>query len=249
MHIAHVTRTFLIETRKFEKLSTAIVHCRSEPDAKMIHQLRICTKRIRANLWVLKHDYISDTPIKQLRRTLKKIGHTLGARRDCDVALNLANKQKIDAKNLNRARHFAGQKCIEILTRHSPLTITRLNKIYYELSRNPPKAAQRRSIGSLRKELLKWQFHTPKDNAEFHELRKTVKKSTYILEASKKTPHKRVIQFQRRLGILHDMSVFAEIAQISPEMEKRIRQMKKRVLKLRKRSLLVLIKHMSDRRR
>lgn len=234
--IVDVARYIGSQVGDFKKAATRLNN--SQMDAKTVHQLRVSTRRIRAVLWVLRHDWdVSWSALDSLSRHMKEVARVLGARRELDVTIQMAKHYGLDAKHLYHRQQVAGKRLVKFFSLHGATILARLEKTAAKLKDELPKKRCLGSSDKLKKRLSKWQSNLPKTQEELHELRIFVKKIRYILEARNLGPYKLINELQSLLGMVHDLEVLSKLAGSTPKTKQAAKETLEGVAKIQQKTL------------
>ncbi len=230
------------QIRIFKKITENFTPLENEVSGERVHKLRVCTRRLRAIFWVLRHDFSAYRLIKfeSIIRDLKAVGRVLGTRRQLDVDLEISEKFKIDADFLCRKRRNAGDKMTKFVFSRAPTIALQMDKIVNSLNARTLKWNVPGLADHLKKRLRRWQKHPPVTDGDFHELRIFVKKTRYILEARGQQPRKIMSRFQTLLGKAHDLEIFARTIENTPKIERERKKYRHRCRNKQKKALRVL---------
>jgi CHAD domain-containing protein len=192
-----------------------------QTDDEQVHQFRVCTRRIRGILWVVRHDYRHwhCKKVRAASHELRQVGAILGKRRELDVCLAMSKKYGLNTGHLEVRRLREGVRVRSFAARRGESVITHLENLASLLMADPPQARRRDSSADLRKRLCNWQKSPPKSDRDFHKLRIFVKKMIYIFAARDQPIDRKLKLFQRLLGRMHDLAVMQETLASNPEIE------------------------------
>jgi CHAD domain-containing protein len=214
--------TYLAEQiQRLKAASRALAAGGDQTDDEQVHQFRVCTRRIRGILWVVRHDYRHwhCKKVRAVRHELKQVGDILGKRRELDVCLAMSKKYGLKMGRLEVERLREGGRVRSFMARRGESVITQLEKLALLLMAEPPQAHRRDSSAGLRRRLRKWQKSLPKSDHDFHKLRIFVKKLIYIFAARDQYIDPKITLFHRLLGRMHDLAVMEETLESNPEIE------------------------------
>lgn len=170
-----------------------------------VHDLRVLTRRLRADLWIARH--LSSTgPLDEVRRLLRRLGRRLGERRVLDVAMADAAAYGLDGAPLAERHALAGAAVARRLkpeTRNEAVDL--LRRVARAVDRDDD---DRLADGIARRaeKLREALAAAPRGKAELHELRIEAKKARYVLEALGRDSDF-LKELQRRLGRAHDLEM------------------------------------------
>lgn len=193
--------------KKFNSLSKE-THRR--PKANNVHDLRVVTRKLRADLWLIPKAQRTDA-IRKARRDLKQLGQVLGEQRQCDVALEDAIHYKRKTKHIKRQRDTARKKVLAVLRKKKRESYTgNLKQAIRDIHDISPRSFSPR-IDNLRHQLVRAMKSPPRTSLARHQLRIRVKRARYVLEAfHHEIP--RLTSLQDRLGRWHDLVVLSAMS-------------------------------------
>lgn len=196
---------FKKQHRNFAELSAAVYNG-ADPEA--VHKLRVCLRRQRACLWILRHSSFKLTD-KKLNGDLRKLGRKLGKVRELDVVIADSNKYGLNAHSLLKRRKAAYSSVRPLLT--ARLRKKRQASIGAVLKCLEGDGALDTGAAMmlLKKRIDVWSHRRIRDENEIHELRITLKKVRYVLEALGR-PVGPLRQIQDVLGRVHDLDVLKD---------------------------------------
>ena len=170
-----------------------------------VHTLRIAIRKTRAALWCSRH---SSAPLhfRKLNRRLRKLGNALGQVRELDVAIVDAKHYGIGVSQLmDKRKKF--QKSLKKLIdhQHTEKLVKQICKATRKIDSNDSILFNEAS-DTIREVLRKSFSKKIQGRKQFHQLRITVKKSRYSLEAMGESiePLRRL---QNTLGSAHDVEL------------------------------------------
>lgn len=197
--------TYLEEqARIFGKLAKKV---HRHPEAERVHKLRVCTRRIRAVLWILRQEPDGERWKKAARR-FRKLGKDLGERRELDVMKLSAEQFSLNPAPLRQRIKRAGKKIHRETRRPRRRQLkAHLKKMKRYLSQEEGLALEP-VLNPLSANLREWHGHAI-SLQDFHEFRIAVKKVRYLLEALGQDA-KPLKPLQEDLGQAHDLAVLQE---------------------------------------
>lgn len=207
--------TYLEEqARLFRKLAKKV---HRQPEAERVHKLRVCTRRIRAVLWMLRQEP-GGARWKKAARHFKQLGKDLGERRELDVMEISAEQFRLNPSPLRKRIKQAGKK-IHRETRRSRRRrlMGHLKEMKRFLGREDGLALEP-LLNPLAASLREWHGHSI-SLQDFHEFRIAVKKVRYLLEALGQDA-KPLKSLQEDLGQAHDLAVLQEELGASEEVSR-----------------------------
>jgi CHAD domain-containing protein len=179
---------------------------------KPVHELRLATRQARAVFWVLKNSS-EHVRFKKLDRKLHRLGVTLGKVREIDVAISDANHYKIKSSDLIRDRTEAVKKLEKLVAPDSRRKLRKLlksaRKSVHRMNSIEMTQARKKLSEILRVQLAQ-EIEGPK---QLHQLRITVKKARYAIEAMGQAKHPisrsnhPMKKLQDTLGQAHDLEL------------------------------------------
>ena len=180
------------------------------PTEKNIHELRITLRKIRSALWVLK-SVKSITRLSPLAAELKKLGHLLGYQREMNVALRDARRYHLKTKKLRADIQKNERKIQEHLSSRKCQKIEKLmSEVLQQMQNHQSALSHIKFKSKLERKIKPWIRLNDLDPKQFHELRKTVKKARYVLEAIGR-PEWGLRDLQKVLGRGHDLLVLQKL--------------------------------------
>ena len=234
------------------------LHCaaalRADPDAEVLHKLRVSLRRLRSLLWAYRP--LLDSSFEERQRALFKFfANAAGQTRDWDILIELLDDAPRDALQAARARAFDASR--ETLA-HAEVKAalrdalkqanTELNTAHSRTSL--PKFARKR-LASAQKSMKKRLKHAAKakrsDYASYHEVRKAQKKLRYLTEffepmltKKQRSAIRPLKKIQKRFGALNDAvaseqllraneNVFADHAQAARALDALAKERKRRM--------------------
>ena len=192
------------QIEKFKSLARKVAKGQKRSD---VHDLRVVTRRLRVIFWLMKQSKSVKIPAKT-RSSLRKLGRSLGERRQLDVAIRDAAYYKLNAAKLEPL-HRESSTALS-----SFLTSKKIDKLAKELRRirqelicfsifNFSKPMQ-----TLLFKLNQWTAF-PSNKAELHEFRIQIKKILYALEAVGQ-PVLPLTRIKDCLGRAHDLEALGK---------------------------------------
>ena len=172
---------------------------------KVVHQVRLATRRARAALWVLRH-CSSHIRFKGLNKELQRLGDALGRIRELDVAILDAKRFGFDSSTLVAGRKEAHHRLRHLIHRDQKNELALQLWIAGHTAREifPVRIDEaKRRLDKQLASLLKRRIH---GQTKFHQLRIVIKKTRYALEAMGK-PIGSLQRLQDILGEAHDLEL------------------------------------------
>jgi CHAD domain-containing protein len=231
MSVPAVQRALARRVRVLERdLSAAL-----EDDVEALHRSRVASRRLREILPVLglDRDRSGQTPIRKLRRRLRRLTSALGGVRELDVALGIVDRLRHDHPDLGdvlsharRSIEADRRECRSEMVRqmeavHAGAMFEQLAGVVAAAAR-PPQAARvtllRRRLARRAKTVAAAQAEAGPlfDLDRLHQVRVATKKLRYVLELVHefgRVPTLRLVgrlkRLQDVLGGLHDLEVVA----------------------------------------
>jgi CHAD domain-containing protein len=199
---------FLTERLKdFEDLSDKVLKSR---DKKSVHRLRVCTRQIRAVLWILKRTSVP-AHVKKLGRRLEELGDFLGDSRELDVAGEDAEKFGVKIKHLKKKKKAADKTLKHQLTPSKQKKIRKKMRRLISDVKNSPPTRLNAAADELKKRLKKDGAQKRLGTADLHQLRIDFKKARYVLEALGR-PVAPLKNIKKTLGRAHDFEVLEKLS-------------------------------------
>jgi CHAD domain-containing protein len=223
----------------FGKFATPLVHeaitqastLDHDPDAEVLHKLRVALRRLRTLLWAYRPMLDEDFDNKQ-RAIYKFLANAAGNTRDWDILIELLtelDEPKL-ADALRQSRDAAVKTSRETLSHASIKKVLHdaLSEANKELNtahqRTPLKKFAVRRVkaaeGQLRKRMKNASKAKRSEYSSFHEVRKAGKKVRYLLEffeplldKKQRKSMKKLKQLQKRFGALNDVVASRELLQ------------------------------------
>lgn len=197
---------------------------RRSPSPKAVHELRVCIRKIRSMIWLLKQDQKLSTP-SSLLRDLRALGHTLGRIREIDVAKLVRKQHGIGLRSYRWKRRHAERS---LLHRHDDIFHARLLSALDRLDARVtriPMIDTGKSAGKLREIASGWgRFDKLKDRG-LHKLRVEIKRVRYAVAALERDDRS-LKALQAMLGQIHDLELIPK-----KRRNKRIRRKAERIRK------------------
>src|SRR5262245_45846071 len=114
--------SFKEQVRHFKKLSKKT---HRKASAKHVHDLRVATRRLRADLWVIPKESRTKSAKKSLK-FLKKLGKILGEQRKYDVALEDAQQFGTKTKKIKEKQKKGQKEVLKFLSQKRQKEIHKL---------------------------------------------------------------------------------------------------------------------------
>lgn len=170
-------------------------------NAKLVHNLRVCMRRLRTMINLIDDNSILPDPE---RTQMKSIWRQLSKVRDLDVGHELSDKYSFDVSKLKGKRTLTRKKL------RSKLSDDKTQKLFDELEKLGLRSSISRvdPLPLLRKLRLKL-IRTPGGAEHLHELRIVLKQIRYLEEALG-FDVEAFKEYQDALGEFHDLEVFQE---------------------------------------
>lgn len=173
-----------------------------------VHDLRVCSRRLRAMLWILKKDnsYYTDTCLLQ---DLKTLTNLLGEQRELDIAIEDGRAYRLPVTGLLRSRHKtqrALQRGLHKIEREKILAEIQQVKNFLHASRS---LRFEPALRKLDQETRHWKNGKLRPG-KLHEFRISTKRIRYALEAFG-LPVKPLQKLQDHLGDAHDLEILSEV--------------------------------------
>jgi len=202
-----------------------------DPTPDRVHDLRVLTRRIRADLWLVPPS-LRTRAIRRSRSELRKLARQLGEQRKYDVAREDAIRFKRETKEIMERLKVARSDVARALTSKKRKRYrTHINRAVSDANRISASSYIPR-IETLKKELVRSRNHPPITGSARHHLRIEVKKARYLLQAlGRDVPS--LNSLQEHLGRWHDLTVLSGLTGHPRELVKA----KEREWKKAKRSL------------
>ncbi len=203
----------------------------ADPDAEVLHKLRIALRRLRSLLWAYR-PLLNKNFDDQQRAFFKYIASAAGKTRDWDILIELLN-DTLDVKqtpidSLRAARSGALTSSRETLSGASIKTALRgaLKNANRDLNtahkRTPLSQFARKRLqsaeGAMHKRMRRASHAKRSDYATYHEVRKACKKVRYLLEFFEPLLPKKQLEsakelkkIQKRFGALNDVVASKEL--------------------------------------
>ena len=177
------------------------------PTADNIHDLRVLTRRIRTDLWLVPKSSRSKS-IRRSRIELAHLADVLGKQRKYDVALVDAAQYHKDAKDL-KSRLTKARREVRKSLRDRKIYSADVEMAVRDMKRMRPAVFVPRIV-TLQRSLSAAAEHLPRSNEARHRLRIQFKKARYVLDAF---GHKdRILkELQEHLGRWHDLITLASL--------------------------------------
>lgn len=200
-------------------------------DAEPVHAARVAARRIQATLWLVRTAQPT-LNFPELEARLKVLTKALGARRDLDVALEtdaaleLLRQRRVATAALAAAASPAAWEPTARALERAVQTI-RAAALTLDLA-----AAKQK----LRDRLGRWLTHPPANPVAVHDLRKSLKRTRYILEALD-LEVRPLLSAQQTLGRMHDVQVLMQLRGDTKALRKKAAAYESRGLKKAVRAL------------
>ncbi len=181
-----------------------------KPTAGHVHDLRVLTRRLRTDFWLVpKAERTKD--IRKVRRELERLAKVLGEQRKYDVAQEDAAHYMVGTKEIKHRLHEARASVRKaLIPKRRKSCIAHLKRAIRDTNGIAVSSFVPR-IASLRSQLVRSAEHPPRDRAARHLLRIRVKKARYLLEAfSHEIP--KLNSLQEHMGRWHDLMVLSDLA-------------------------------------
>lgn len=210
--------------------------------AKGIHDLRVSTRRLRAQIVMIEKN-TAHRLIVNAENSLKKLGRALGERRQWDVALTAAHKYHLKDGQLRDDQKDAGAKLRKLLHRAEVKALPKQLAAFERTLKNEKIQIQGRQLKKMRSQLKSWLKQKKFSAKEMHQLRISTKKIRYAFECMD-LPVQELKDLQDHLGKSHDLTVLSKYFD-QPKLlrkadQKERRQAKKRIRPALRSSLEVL---------
>ena len=193
--------------RRFCQLVRQTAH---HPTQDHVHDLRVLTRRLRADLWLVPTSARSRA-IRRARHDLQRLGTVLGTQREGDVALEDAvgfgRDRGVIERRLGAAR---GQVIRSLRPKKRMRYINHLQRAARDVSSVDTHVVLSQ-VRRLQDRLQRAIEHPPTTNRARHRLRISVKKARYVLEATN-CPVTPLVKLQDHLGRWHDFMVLSSVA-------------------------------------
>ncbi len=191
-------RAIRCETRRLVDL---LEKTRHSPNPKHVHRLRVCIRRLRTYLWILR----GKSERSRLEKELRSLAHRLGDLRDVDVVREIL----VPTDGLRSLRRERREKVLKKLKRKK---VQRLRRLASDLSLP---AGRPTGLRRLERKLQAWSRRPDYSPRGVHELRIDVKKARYALEALG-GPTTSLARLQDALGKAHDLDLVASLGERPP---------------------------------
>jgi CHAD domain-containing protein len=205
-------------------------------DPEPVHQARVALRRTQAALWVA-HKADARLAFPELAADLKALARALGERRDLDVALEVDAALEL----LRRRREATARLALLAAPEHWAPVASALAAAVAALTLEGDALDVGAAQAALRKKLGSWLDHPPHPGPEVHELRKSLKRTRYALEALNLDASP-LHDVQQELGKMHDAQVLMQLRGVTKQLQKLADKHEKRGLKKAKKAL----KHARD---
>jgi CHAD domain-containing protein len=173
-----------------------------------VHRLRVSARRLKAIFWVLKKGTSVEIS-RPLERTLSRLTHLLGQRRELDVLARDARHYHLEVQAIQKMSIDASVGLVDFL--NSKKTQNLLNGAQNILGELEEKDSVhlRRVRRALKEKFRRWSNGFPRNPGELHRLRIALKKAKYVLEAIDR-PTGVFEKVQRDLGRYRDLQVLLD---------------------------------------
>lgn len=175
--------------------------------ADNVHDLRVCLRRLRAALWVLKKNRASPK-VSKLDKHLHALLRKFGSLRETQVAQRDAASYRISHRSFHsqiEKKKKALRKILKSSSRKKiELRLEEFKKSLHKRGSTPQKEALKKILGRLHP----WQQRKLKPR-DLHPLRILIKKTRYTLESLGKELEPLEL-LQDDLGKVHDLEVLRE---------------------------------------
>jgi CHAD domain-containing protein len=203
---ARLTRALRRDAKRFKTLAKKTAR---HPTPDHVHDLRVVTRRLRAELWLTPPRYRTDA-IRECRRDLRQMARVLGEQRKYDVALEDARRFDRRTRRIEKrlAATRAGVDTI-LRAKRRKQCLVHLKQAIGDAGRIPSRAFRPR-IEALRHRLERSERRHPTSTPARHRLRIDVKKARYVLEAMR-SDVPGLVSLQDHLGRWHDLMVLSTL--------------------------------------
>lgn len=174
-----------------------------------VHDLRVLSRRLRSELWLVPKKRRKDH-FRKARRRLRHLGKVLGKERMYDVAIRDGERFRRKVGNLRRDRRAARDAVRKLLRRRwRKGSFSGVEEALRDLDRVPRPSLVPR-LERLRADLKKAARHAARSDRARHRLRLALKKARYVLDLFHR-PVPTLEALQKRLGRWHDYVVLIEL--------------------------------------
>jgi CHAD domain-containing protein len=178
---------------------------KGEPKRRQVHDLRVAARRLQAGLWLASQAQ-DELKLKKARQSLRRLLKRLSPRRELDVAIADAAQYDIDCKQLKKKRRKVTSDVTKYLTKGRRKRLGKRIRRAVERVHAADTLDLTRPVTKLRRELKEWMASPPQELEQYHDLRLSLKKARYALEALDR-PATALKPLQEQLGRLHDLHV------------------------------------------
>ncbi|MEX3932280.1 CHAD domain-containing protein [Paraburkholderia phymatum] len=209
---------------------------RANPDAEVLHDLRVSLRRLRSLLWAYR-PLLDDTFDAQQRALFKFFASAAGKTRDWDILIGLLEEtadtqgqphealEAARAKALDASRETLAHANVKSALRDALKDANRKLNTAHE--RTPlPKFARKRLTSaqrSMEKRMKRASHAKRSDYASYHEVRKAGKKLRYLIEFFEPVLKKKQVKsvsslkkLQKRFGELNDVIASEQLLRENP---------------------------------
>lgn len=196
---------FQQEIRKFRRLLRAQSQ---HLTVAGVHDLRVSTRRLRAQLRLIEKNSSHAIPIPLLK-SLKKLTSALGERRQWDVTLKEAHKFQLAEDPLRKEQTRAGQRLQKVLRSRDVQALPVILKGFEVPLKNEEITISKKFFNDMRSQLKTWLKQKKFSTRDLHELRISTKKIRYAFECMD-LPVEDLKDLQDHLGKSHDLTVLRD---------------------------------------
>lgn len=192
------------------------------------HKIRTTLRREQVMLKLMK-EVIPKKKYRPTMKQLKALKTDIGRVRELEIAKEDALKFKLPVDRVERQLTKVTNEVTPHLSTKKRQQLYEKLKLVQKLTRKLKKVP----VTEILRTKEKFQVHIEKkrfSKTELHTLRILIKKARYILEAMD-TPDKRLIDFQDKLGKLHDIEVLEQKVRRTPETQKAQKKIKVQILR------------------
>lgn len=199
-----ITPGFEEQLVKFKPLARKVAKRQKMGD---VHDLRVVTRRLRVALWLIRQSASIKVPAKT-RSSLRKLGRSLGERRQLDVAIRDAKYYKLNDSKLGPLHKKSSTSLSAFLTSKKIDALAKsLGKIHQALLCYAT-INFTRPMQTLRRNLNTWPKH-PTRKTDLHEFRIQAKKTLYAFEMFGQ-PALPLTRIKDCLGRAHDLEALGK---------------------------------------
>ncbi|WCM18328.1 CHAD domain-containing protein [Paraburkholderia bryophila] len=213
-----------------------LVELSSNPDAEVLHRLRVALRRLRALSWVYRP--LLDRQLEEKQRTLfKQLADAAGATRDWDIAIELigqtarnvhtptAHLMSARRRALETSRYVFSHESVSAALRNAVADANRAINASGD-STLLTKFASERLVSAQRalRKRMRAAARAKRSADAVHEARKAGKKVRYLLEffgplltKRQLKPLKELVEIHRRFGALNDVVASEALLGAHPE--------------------------------